>query len=83
VDIRLVAATNRDLAAAMKSGQFREDLFYRINVIPIALPPLRERPEDIRLLATHFLQKYRRPSQTSHTRLHHQHRSCRRCRQLL
>jgi two-component system, NtrC family, response regulator AtoC len=56
VDIRLVAATNRDLATAMKNGQFREDLFYRINTITVLLPPLRERPEDVGLLAQHFLE---------------------------
>jgi len=56
VDIRLVAATNRDLTAAMKSGQFREDLFYRINTITVLLPPLRDRREDIGLLAQHFLE---------------------------
>jgi two-component system response regulator AtoC len=55
VDIRLVAATNRDLATAMKSGQFREDLFYRINTITVTLPALRERPEDVGMLAQHFL----------------------------
>jgi DNA-binding NtrC family response regulator len=56
VDVRLIAATNRDLAAAMKSGQFREDLFYRINTITVLLPPLRERPEDVGLLAQYFLE---------------------------
>jgi DNA-binding NtrC family response regulator len=56
VDIRLVAATNRDLAEAMKAGQFRQDLFYRINTITLSLPPLRDRTEDIALLAQHFLE---------------------------
>ena len=58
VDIRLVAATNRDLTAAMKSGQFREDLFYRINTITVTLPALRDRREDVGMLAQHFLDTY-------------------------
>lgn len=57
-DIRVVAATNQDLTKAVAEGRFREDLFYRINVIPIVLPPLRDRREDIPLLAEHFLTKY-------------------------
>src|SRR5476649_1649096 len=57
-DIRIIAATNQDLTKLIAEGRFREDLFYRINVIPISLPPLRERREDIPLLADHFLAKY-------------------------
>ncbi|MBB5372928.1 nitrogen regulation protein NR(I) [Acidocella aromatica] len=54
---RIIAATHRDLRALIRSGQFREDLFYRLNVVPIRLPPLRERPDDIPVLAQHFLNK--------------------------
>ena len=57
VDMRLVAATNRDLAEALRTGGFRQDLFYRINTITITLPPLRERREDVRRLAEHFLEQ--------------------------
>lgn len=60
VDVRIISATNSDLRAAIKRYKFREDLYYRLNVIPIHLPPLRERKEDIPLLAGHFLNKYSR-----------------------
>ena len=58
VDVRVIAATNRDLGEDIRSGRFRQDLFYRLNVVPITIPPLRERSEDILPLINHFLQKY-------------------------
>lgn len=58
VDVRVLAATNRDLEAEVKGGRFREDLFYRLNVIQIKLPPLRDRMEDLPMLAEHFLQRF-------------------------
>jgi DNA-binding NtrC family response regulator len=64
VDVRVVVATNKNLEKEVKEGRFREDLFYRLNVIKIDVPPLRERPEDIPLLITHFLNKYSRPGES-------------------
>ena len=58
VDVRIIAATNKNLTEEMKKGTFREDLYYRLNVIPIFVPPLRERKDDIPLLASYFLQKF-------------------------
>ncbi|WP_372680892.1 sigma-54-dependent transcriptional regulator [Desulfosarcina sp.] len=58
VDVRIIASTNQPLAEKIKSGDFREDFFYRLNVLPIQLPPLRERPEDIPLIANHLLEKH-------------------------
>jgi two-component system response regulator PilR (NtrC family) len=60
VDVRIISATNQNLADNVKSGSFREDLYYRLNVIPIQLPPLRERQEDIPILTKHFIEKYSR-----------------------
>jgi Nif-specific regulatory protein len=62
VNVRLIAATNKDLQAMSAEGKFREDLFYRLNVFPIFVPPLHKRKSDILLLADHFLEKYSRDS---------------------
>ncbi|HED11801.1 MAG TPA: sigma-54-dependent Fis family transcriptional regulator [Caldithrix abyssi] len=58
VDVRIIAATNKNLEEAMERGEFRQDLFYRLNVIPITVPPLRERREDIQYLVSHFIEKF-------------------------
>jgi transcriptional regulator with PAS, ATPase and Fis domain len=58
VDVRIIAATNKDLKKAIKEGTFRQDLYYRLNVIPVHVPPLRERREDIKYLTYHFIEKF-------------------------
>jgi two-component system response regulator AtoC len=64
VDVRILCATNRNLEEAIAQGKFREDLYYRLNVVPIFLPPLRERREDVPLLIQHFLAKYNQENET-------------------
>jgi DNA-binding NtrC family response regulator len=65
VDVRVIAATHRDLEEEISNGNFRQDLYYRLNVIPMRLPPLRERGEDILLLADHFITKFNREKKTT------------------
>ena len=60
VDVRIISATNQNLHERVKKGEFREDLYFRLNVIPIHMPPLRKRKEDIPILTKHFIEKYAR-----------------------
>jgi two-component system response regulator PilR (NtrC family) len=69
IDVRVIAATNKDLSEMVRANTFREDLYYRVSVIPIHVPPLRERREDLELLASHFLKKYAAAAQKSVVRL--------------
>jgi Nif-specific regulatory protein len=76
VDIRLIAATNQDLGEAVKAGTFRKDLFYRLNVLALVMPPLRERREDVGMLADYFIAKYVKKSNTRSKRLSPEARVC-------
>lgn len=69
VDVRVVSATNKDLKALIEAGDFREDLYYRLHIVPLNLPPLRERPSDVGLLAAHFLEKLRQRTGSRATRV--------------
>lgn len=67
VDIRILAATNKNLAEEVEKGSFRRDLFYRLNVIPIVIPPLRERPEDVRAMIDQLIEQYNTQNDASKT----------------
>src|SRR6185295_2894568 len=70
IDVRVIAATNRDLQTAIEAGTFRSDLFYRLNVFPIAVPALRERADDIPLLVEYFIDRYARKAGKTFRRVH-------------
>jgi transcriptional regulator with PAS, ATPase and Fis domain len=70
IDVRVIAATNRELDKAVAENLFREDLYYRLSVIPIRVPPLRERREDVPILVNHFLKKYASAAGRSILRIH-------------
>jgi DNA-binding NtrC family response regulator len=76
VDVRVIAATHTDLADLIKQGKFREDLYYRLNVVPITLPPLRERPSDVPPLALHFIQKICRDENLAAKEISHETLGC-------
>ena len=69
MDVRVIASTNKDLEEEISKGNFREDLFYRLNVIPFFVPPLRERQEDVPMIARHFLKEFSPPTAGGRARL--------------
>ena len=76
VDVRVIAATNRDIESLVRERRFREDLFFRINVVPIRVPALRERLDDLPELVAYFLEKFRRPAEESPRRIARRAWSC-------